>query len=365
MRFALAFLLLVPALSAQEGSWTPDEAIEEIRDLVLTKRPMSEWKVRNARIAAWLERVERDRLDLGDNSFTVAVARYFCQDYEGGARQLFDYLEAHGRLPNPDFDSIAGRLMMVQTTQAVRPGDFALAERCLPKALELYTDPSMVYASVANQAKGSDAEGATAFLNDVLASALGDERLDDDQKQALLERLYTPRKAPTPARPTTLKPFVAVDIDGNKIDVEQYHGKVLLVDFWATWCRPCLDEMPNVVRAYREYRDRGFEVVGVSLDQEPGQRRDGPIIGPAEESETTTKIRDVMRELAMTWPVVYEGGGWSTRLAKDNGIRSIPATFLLDRQGSVRYTNLRGEALAQRVAELLKEGRGAPSRARR
>ena len=66
-----------------------------------------------------------------------------------------------------------------------------------------------------------------------------------------------------------------------------------------------------------------------------------------------------MKKLEMTWPCIYEGGQWATRLAKENGIRSIPATFLIDRDGKVRFTNLRGPALGEKVAELIRDASDA------
>ncbi len=133
--------------------------------------------------------------------------------------------------------------------------------------------------------------------------------------------------------------FRATDLAGRPIAPEDYRGRVLLIDFWATWCGPCLEEMPNVVRAYETWHGQGSEIIGVSLDR-----------AGAEE-----QIRTVMREQGMTWRQVYDGRFWQAEVAVLNNIHSIPATFLLDRSGKVRYANLRGAELERRVRELIAE----------
>jgi thiol-disulfide isomerase/thioredoxin len=134
-------------------------------------------------------------------------------------------------------------------------------------------------------------------------------------------------------------PFEGIDLEGKKISVADYKGKVLLVDFWASWCRPCLTDMPNVVTAYKKYKDKGFEVIGVSLDHPNSEH----------------KVRSTMSRLDMTWPVIYEGKFWEATPAVMNGVHSIPMTYLLDRQGKPRYTRVYGKELEKAIEELLAE----------
>lgn len=362
MKYAIllaAMVFLAGSSHAQE--WTRDDAVAHIRDLVLTQRPMDEWPERDRAIAAWLERVSEDAIDLGEYAFLRGVAMYFKKDYAGGAAKLFEYMQTHASLPDQDFNMIAGRLLMTHAINAVRNGDLQSGRAAIPHALALYHEPRTVYRTIAKTLQQSREPEAPAALNELLAHMLTDERMNDDAKQTLLRELYGPPpdmpagRRDSPARPTTLKSFVAKDIDGGEVSLANLRGKVVLVDFWATWCGPCMREMPNVVEAYEQYRNDGFTVVGISLDKEPGQTRGGPILTPDADSVTLAKVREICKDNGMVWTIVYEGGGWETRLAVENNIRSIPATFLIDREGAVRFTNLRGRALLDRVSELIAE----------
>src|SRR5262249_11562836 len=133
-------------------------------------------------------------------------------------------------------------------------------------------------------------------------------------------------------------------LDGKTVDVADYRGKVVLVDFWATWCGPCIAELPNVESAYEKYHADGFEVIAVSLDR------------------TRDRLEKFVGERKLPWPQIFfdeEGKRfWSNPLVKEHKVGSIPATFLLDRDGKVAATNLRGGRLEEAVAHLLGKGEG-------
>jgi thiol-disulfide isomerase/thioredoxin len=119
---------------------------------------------------------------------------------------------------------------------------------------------------------------------------------------------------PPPGDPVNLT-FHA--IDGSTVDLASLRGKVVLLDFWATWCVPCRGEVPTVVSVYNKYHSRGFEIVGISLDQ----NRDS--------------LSQFIANNGMTWPEYFDGQGWGNSLARRFDIRFIPQMWLLDRQGRI------------------------------
>jgi len=134
-----------------------------------------------------------------------------------------------------------------------------------------------------------------------------------------------------PVPPFELK-YTAVD--GTPVDLAKRHGKVVLVDFWATWCPPCREEVPNVVAAYQKYHDKGFEVMGVSLD---------------EDKQT---LLDFTSQNGMAWPQYFDGMGWDNSIASANGVRSIPAMWLFGKDGRLITKNAR-ENLDGQVSQAL------------
>lgn len=129
--------------------------------------------------------------------------------------------------------------------------------------------------------------------------------------------------------------FDEKDLKGKPFNLAAYKGKVVLVDFWATWCGPCVGELPNVLAAYEKHHAAGFEIVGISLDSDQ------------EKLETFIETRK------MPWQQFFDGKGWGNKLAGQYGVNSIPATYLLDGEGKIIAKNLRGEALEVAVAKAL------------
>ena len=126
--------------------------------------------------------------------------------------------------------------------------------------------------------------------------------------------------------------FNEKDAMGKPLSIANYKGKVVMIDFWATWCGPCRGELPNVVATYQKYHDKGFEIIGVSLDSDQ------------------QKLLSFIKDNNMTWQQFFDGQGWSNKLAVKYGIESIPMTFLLDGNGRIIGKNLRGQELTDMVA---------------
>lgn len=123
--------------------------------------------------------------------------------------------------------------------------------------------------------------------------------------------------------------------DGKVVTLQSALGKITLLDFWASWCPPCRKENPNVVKLYADYHAKGFNILGVSLD------------------EDVTKWKAAIAKDKITWPQVSNLKGWNDPIAKLYGIEEIPTTFLLDAEGNIIARGLTGEALRAKVASLL------------
>ena len=126
--------------------------------------------------------------------------------------------------------------------------------------------------------------------------------------------------------------------EGGKLALSSLRGKYVLIDFWASWCGPCRQENPNVVKAYNQFKDKGkgFTIYSVSLDQDKG------------------KWEKAIAADGLTWHHVSDLAGWQSVAGAAYGVKAIPQSFLVDPQGKIIAKNLRGEALAAKLAEVLK-----------
>ncbi len=150
---------------------------------------------------------------------------------------------------------------------------------------------------------------------------------DNPTPEQVTELLTRLAKSPNAATARTAKAQLALRnepldlkftaVDGREVDLAKLRGKVVLIDFWATWCGPCVQEVPDVVAAYKKYHDKGFEIVGISLDKEKE-----PLLKFTKEKE-------------MTWPQYYDGKFWQNDFARRFGIDSIPAMWLVGADGRV------------------------------
>jgi len=133
------------------------------------------------------------------------------------------------------------------------------------------------------------------------------------------------------------KDFQVTLLDGTTFRLYEQKGKVVLVDFWDVKCLPCRKEMPHLKEMFNEFKDRGLEIIGISLDTDK------------------KLLADYLKEAALPWKIACSFKGWSDDAAKLYQIDATPSTWLIDRQGLLRHYNLRGTKLKQTVSELLEE----------
>jgi len=183
----------------------------------------------------------------------------------------------------------------------------------------------------------SDAE-VTAEIQELYARVEPAFEEDDELKQ------YAWREAPRAMfQINGKKLFDGVDLDGNRWSWETMQGKVVLIDFWATWCGPCVAEIPHIQETYDKYKEAGFVVVGVSLDG-------------GDKNEFLKECDN----LGVGWPQIFDGKGWDATLARSFNIWGVPTPVLLDRDGRVVAVDgkARGDNLSEAVGELVEADGG-------
>jgi peroxiredoxin len=157
-------------------------------------------------------------------------------------------------------------------------------------------------------------------------SAKNIKKIMDEMAGASAAKIEVGSKAPD---------FAANNPEGKKISLAESLGKVTIIDFWASWCGPCRAENPNVVALYKELHAKGLNIIGISLDKD------------------AAKWKEAIAKDGLVWPQISNLKYWSEPIAKQYNIESIPATFILDANGTVVAKDLRGAELKAKVTELL------------
>jgi thiol-disulfide isomerase/thioredoxin len=231
----------------------------------------------------------------------------------------------------PKLDGAAEMQLLVGKSLASTPGGEAEARKVFEKAIADAGDNINAAigagTELANMLSGmGDIEGAKKVYQDLGTKFSATQGFDRFVKEKI-DVLDQYGKAP--------KQIDVLGYDGKPINLGDLKGKVVLIDFWATWCGPCRAELPNVIATYKKLHPQGFEIVGISLDEDEG------------------KLKEFLGSHEMPWAQFYDGKGWENEVGQLYGVQSIPATYLLDKAGNVQGIDVRGPALGRAVERLL------------
>jgi peroxiredoxin len=159
-----------------------------------------------------------------------------------------------------------------------------------------------------------------------------------EASDAEMQKTAGDRKKPGPAIGTTAPVFIMADTLEKPVSLSDFKGKYVLLDFWASWCAPCRMENPNIVSAYRQFKDKGFEVVGISLD------------AASQKAAWIAAIKDD----GLHWTQLSDLQGWKNAAAQLYGVKFIPQNFLIDPNGIIIEKGLQGSELKMLLSRLLK-----------
>jgi len=263
---------------------------------------------------------------------------------EKAAADMATYAATLINSPSKDLAKEAQRLVVVSEAQQIlSSGDAKAAEGLVQKTTAMLTaDPddvqtaglAMQLAGAFEHMPGGEAVAAAAYRSFGPAMA----KSSNEQIQKMGESFAgTLRRLSLPGHPMEISGTL---LNGKPFDQKTLAGKVVLVDFWATWCGPCVAEIPNVLEQYEKYHKDGFEVVGISLDQE------------------REALEKFVAEQKLPWPILFEepkGDGWQHPLATFYGISGIPTVVLIGRDGNVITLDARGEKLGERLDAIFKK----------
>ena len=264
-------------------------------------------------------------------------------DVENAYKLLFNAVIEHDLFA--DYEKVADRYLKDRPSGAVTPlaravqsmalagrGEFAQAAKSYSELVAEVGPQNIRFAwsfgdTLARQALTNGEYQAVRDIYSGIAKKFPNEPEIQEQIESQLQKIELVGKA-APG-------FKVPDLDGKDVSLDDYRNKVTLVDFWATWCGPCVAEMPNVRAVYDKFRGRGFEVLGVSLDEDPED------------------VRAFLKEHKLPWRQIVSQSDKEKDVVQRYGVTRIPATFLIDGNGKILRVDLRGDGLEKAVTTLL------------
>ena len=249
--------------------------------------------------------------------------------------QLMNAAATDPSIPENDRVDVRVQKLRLEAGKAAKAGSQEDAKKVyLDGLLALQKDfpkNDKVCGMLLNMAMSEEGDTQKTLAKAVATSADAPEKLKQKAQAILDGKVFS--AANNVGKPVAIK-FTAVD--GREVDLAKLKGKVVLVDFWATWCGPCVAEIPRVVEAYNKYHDKGFEIVGISFDREGDK----------------AKLIKFTKDKEMPWPQYFDGKYWENEFGQQFNIRSIPAMWLIGKDGNLADVEAR-EDLAGKVAKLL------------